>query len=262
MLGGQRSALWPAGGPCNLPTAGHMVAGSQQERQQPGVLGPGLSYLTFGRDPGSEPQSREPLVAGRETAPSARVPDLPRGGCGYFGEIPTEPGDQDETLRGPGPAPSHMGETEGQSREEATQRAGPHHLPGEGSALPRPQFTVCEVGFGRHVCVKDQGDHGWGAAPPPISGLAAADPHSTQSLGGGGLAALGWRTCRSPGRSRPQPPGPAVLVGLEGVDVVQGAAVPGVPSGGCEVNGHLQGPQCEDPGTPPSWAGVGTCTPL
>lgn len=180
----------------------------------------------------------------------------------YFGEIPTEPGDQDETLRGPGPAPSHMGETEGQSREEATQRAGPHHLPGEGSALPRPQFTVCEVGFGRHVCVKDQGDHGWGAAPPPISGPAAADPHSTQSLGGGGLAALGWRTCRSPGRSRPQPPGPAVLVGLEGVDVVQGAAVPGVPSGGCEVNGHLQGPQCEDPGTPPSWAGVGTCTPL
>ena len=34
-----------------------------------------LSYLKLGRDPGSEPQSREPPVAGREVAPSNGVPD-------------------------------------------------------------------------------------------------------------------------------------------------------------------------------------------
>lgn len=33
-----------------------------------------------------------------------------------------------------------------------------------------------------------------------------------------------------------------VLVGLEGVDIVQGAAVAGVTIGGCEVDGHLQRP--------------------
>ena len=78
----------------------------------------------------------------------------------------------------------------GRGRADGMRDLCPHHLPGEGSAPPRPQFTVCEVGFGCHVCVKDQGDHGWGAAPPPISGPAGADPHSSQSLGGGGLAQL------------------------------------------------------------------------
>ena len=31
-----------------------------------------------------------------------------------------------------------------------------------------------------------------------------------------------------------------VLIGLVGVDVVQGATVPGVPIGGCEINGYLK----------------------
>lgn len=39
------------------------------------------------------------------------------------------------------------------------------------------------------------------------------------------------------GHQRPQ-----VLVGLVRVDVVEGAAVPWVTIGGCEVDGYLQGP--------------------
>ena len=31
-----------------------------------------------------------------------------------------------------------------------------------------------------------------------------------------------------------------VLIGLVGVDVMQGATVPGVPIGGCEINGYLK----------------------
>ena len=31
-----------------------------------------------------------------------------------------------------------------------------------------------------------------------------------------------------------------VLIGLVGVDVMQGATVPGVPVGGCEINGYLK----------------------
>lgn len=35
---------------------------------------------------------------------------------------------------------------------------------------------------------------------------------------------------------------PQVLVGLVRVDVVEGAAVPRVTVGGCEVDGYLKGP--------------------
>lgn len=62
------------------------------------------------------------------------------------------------------------------------------------------------------------------------------------SLRAGGVGSWGGRTCLVLADLAHGHQGLQVLVGVEGVDVMRGAAVPGVTVGGCEVAGHLWRP--------------------
>lgn len=149
----------------------------------------------------------------------------------------------------PRPMRRPPGSQAGRGGVDWMQGPWPHHSLGLENPTPlRPQFTA--------LCLRKGLGPLWGAAPSPFS-----DPE-----------ALTHDFCRAQEAWEAGAPvvvladlshghqGLQILVGLEGVDVVQGAAVPGVPIGGREVNGHLQRPRRHEPGALLPGLG-GSCTP-